>query len=260
MSPVTEQGPIYQGDSSVGNWAFRANRYAPDYPGLAGKDLTPGEPIELYHPDSDGDGVWDEPDNCPFVPNADQTNTPLGPIDNGPIPGDDITNPYEDAVGDACDDDADNDGLPDAQESDSACPFRLNRDSDGDGSLDGYEVTHSSDPCSAASKPLPGSSNDSDGDGLTDDVEARGWGTNPYSTDSDGDACPDDKEIVDIDGNRQANILDVLWAARMAFKLVPAHPALDLDKSGGVNDGVNLLDAMLAAKNSNLVEPGGSCF
>ena len=35
------------------------------------------------------------------------------------------------------------------------CPFRLIRDSDGDGSLDGYEAVHSSDPCSAASKPLP---------------------------------------------------------------------------------------------------------
>jgi Arylsulfotransferase (ASST)/Thrombospondin type 3 repeat len=256
VSPVAAQGPIYQGDSPVGNWAFRANRYAPDYPGLSGKDLTPGGPIELYHPDSDGDGVWDGIDNCPFVPNADQTNTPLGPIDNGPdIIGNDITNPYEDAVGDACDDDADNDGLPDTQESDSACPFRLIRDSDGDGSLDGYEVTQSSNPCDPASKPPLGSSNDSDGDGFTDDVEARGWGTDPFTSDSDGDACPDDKEIVSINGDKQANLFDVMWVAKMAFGLTPPHAALDLDKNGAVN----LLDALLAAKNSDLVEPAFVC-
>ena len=178
--------------------------------------------------DSDGDSLGNVCDNCPNITNTDQLNTPLGPIDNGPIPGDDTTNPYEDAVGDACDDDADNDGLPDAQESDSACPFRLIRDSDGDGSLDGYEVAQSFDPCDPASKPLAGSADDSDGDGFSDDVEVRGWGTNPYSVDSDGDACPDDKEIVDIDGNRQANILDVLWVAKMALSLTPPHPALDL--------------------------------
>jgi len=30
------------------NWAFRVYRYAPDFPGFDGKDLTPGDPIELY--------------------------------------------------------------------------------------------------------------------------------------------------------------------------------------------------------------------
>ena len=30
------------------NQVYRAYRYAPDYPGLQGLDLTPGEPIELY--------------------------------------------------------------------------------------------------------------------------------------------------------------------------------------------------------------------
>ena len=206
--------------------------------------------------DSDNDGLFDLADNCPYVNNPDQTNTPLGPIDNGPdITGNDITNPYEDAVGDACDDDADNDGLPDAQESDSVCPFRLVRDSDGDGSLDGYEAAQSFDPCNPTSKPPLGSADDSDGDGFTDDVEARGWGTDPYSADSDGDACPDDKEIVSINADKQANLFDVMWVANMALGLTPPHPALDLDKSGGVT----ILDALLAAKNSNLVEPGIVC-
>jgi hypothetical protein len=33
-----------------GSQFFRAYRYAPDYPGLAGKGLTPGETIEELEP------------------------------------------------------------------------------------------------------------------------------------------------------------------------------------------------------------------
>ena len=38
-----------QGDPIPGqqNRVFRAYRYAPDYPGFIGKDLTPGDPIEI---------------------------------------------------------------------------------------------------------------------------------------------------------------------------------------------------------------------
>jgi len=206
--------------------------------------------------DSDGDSLGNVCDNCPNITNTDQLNTPLGPIDNGPdIAGDDTTNPYEDAVGDACDDDADNDGLPDTQESDSACPFRLVRDSDGDGSLDGYEMAHSSDPCDPTSKPPLGPVTDSDGDGISDDVEAQGWGTDPYLRDSDGDACEDWIEIASVNADKQGNILDVLWVAKMAFGITPPHPALDLNKDGVVN----ILDIQIEAKNSTLVRPHAPC-
>ena len=54
VNPVTNNGPLTQGDSIptffgnvLSNWAFRSPRYAPDYPGLEGKDLTPGGFIEL---------------------------------------------------------------------------------------------------------------------------------------------------------------------------------------------------------------------
>ncbi len=56
VSPVTEAGVIPQGTQvplafeGLANMTFSAHRYAPDYPGLAGQDLTPGpclvEPCE----------------------------------------------------------------------------------------------------------------------------------------------------------------------------------------------------------------------
>jgi hypothetical protein len=48
INPVIATGPMTQGDSIPGqqNRVFRTYRYAPDYPGFDGKDLTPGNPIE----------------------------------------------------------------------------------------------------------------------------------------------------------------------------------------------------------------------
>jgi len=54
INPVVASGPLTQGDpipsgqQGQENNVFRAPRYAPDYPGLAGRDLTPGNPIEKY--------------------------------------------------------------------------------------------------------------------------------------------------------------------------------------------------------------------
>lgn len=49
-NPLAGSGPLHQGeeDTSFGTLVFRARRYAADYPGLAGRDLTPGAPVELY--------------------------------------------------------------------------------------------------------------------------------------------------------------------------------------------------------------------
>ena len=162
--------------------------------------------------------------------------------------------------------------MPDTSEDDAACPYRLVGDSDGDGALDGYEIAQGKDPCYAASKP-PACSDpaDTDGDGFTDCVEhsgyntcaslndtAPGWTSCANPTDSDGDACADWIEIVDINGNRQAEILDVLFVVKRLFDLIPASDSdvvLDMDKNGVVN----FLDALLAAKNSNLVRPNIPC-
>ena len=54
-SPVVDTTLLYQGDTvphsgpySLKDWVYRSTRYAPDYAGLQGHDLTPGYPIELY--------------------------------------------------------------------------------------------------------------------------------------------------------------------------------------------------------------------
>jgi len=48
INPESSTGILTQGDSPTKNDVFRSHRYKTDYPGFAGKDLTPGERIELY--------------------------------------------------------------------------------------------------------------------------------------------------------------------------------------------------------------------
>jgi hypothetical protein len=45
--PLSAGGPIAQGNPPVNANIFRATRYGLDYPAFDGKDLTPGDPIEL---------------------------------------------------------------------------------------------------------------------------------------------------------------------------------------------------------------------
>jgi hypothetical protein len=54
ISPVTGAGIVRQGDpipptpQGTANAVYRCYRYGPNHPGLDGKDLTPGDPIELF--------------------------------------------------------------------------------------------------------------------------------------------------------------------------------------------------------------------
>jgi len=48
ISPVTQSGIIYQGQSPTNNMVFKIYRYAPDYSAFTGRTLTSKGPIELY--------------------------------------------------------------------------------------------------------------------------------------------------------------------------------------------------------------------
>ena len=47
ITAQTSDGPMTQGDEVNGNGTFRATRYAADYSAFSGRDLTPGDPVEL---------------------------------------------------------------------------------------------------------------------------------------------------------------------------------------------------------------------
>ena len=48
INPVTAEGLLAQGEIPTANAVFRCYRYAPDFPGLAGHDLTPNGTLEIY--------------------------------------------------------------------------------------------------------------------------------------------------------------------------------------------------------------------
>jgi hypothetical protein len=56
VNPVIVTGPMYYEDPIplTQNATFRIYRYAPDYPGLDGRDLMPGDPVELTDPSDVG--------------------------------------------------------------------------------------------------------------------------------------------------------------------------------------------------------------
>lgn len=209
-------------------------------------------------------------DNCPSIANPDQHNADSDLIDLA-IYGkfyNDTTWPNSDGAGDACDPDADNDGLSNAAEAElpgSACPSAtgptepLLRDTDGDLALDGAECALATDPLDVASKPpaQPAGDSDHDGlsdafeqtigtdpyrpdtdaDGLLDGVEVKGYGTNPLNINSDGDRCTDGKEVASINTDANVNSLDLSQVAKAYGPAWSTEyvPDMDMNKDGRVN-------------------------
>ena len=178
--------------------------------------------------------------------------------------------PNEDNLGDACDSDRDNDGLPDLVEvvgcgfgpTDSGVPALDDTyddngngnpappmgtdlsddgpswDTDADGAPDGLECALGSNPNNRSSLPgvLPNDGGDDDGDTLLNGWEQR-LGTNPQVVDSDGDGISDCREVADENGDGFANFPgDVLEVARAAASLSAVRSGvMDANKDGVLN-------------------------
>jgi hypothetical protein len=224
--------------------------------------------------DPDLDGVLDPVDNCAAVYNPGQENHDSNVIDLSMYGKlfNDITWPNSDNIGDACDPDADNDGLSNVMEAGlgpagayhASCPSAtgptdpLSRDTDGDLVLDGAECFLGTDPVDPLSKPAPPADDsdhdglsdgvevwtgtdplkaDTDGDGVPDGVEFKSYNTDPHAIDTDGDGCPDGKEIASTNADTSVNTTDLLQVAKAASTLGGANyiPDFDLNKDGRIN-------------------------
>jgi hypothetical protein len=146
-------------------------------------DIGPYEYDGEAPPDSDGDGINDNIDNCPSIANEDQAD-----FDS-------------DGEGDACDSDDDNDGTNDE---DDAFPFddTESLDTDGDGIGNNEDEDDDGDGTLDDSDPQPTIANvfaiDSDGDGVADSIDDYPTdATKQFSSDGDfdGDGFTNDEEV-----------------------------------------------------------------
>ncbi len=200
----------------------------PDWRAFLGIAYSPGKSAL---PDADGDGIPDEQDNCPDVPNPDQADLDgdgVGDACDDDIDGDGILNEDDncpttpnpdqadldgDGVGDVCDDDIDGDGIPDEQDNCPLVPNPEQEDLDGDGvgdacddDVDGDGVKNDVDNCPLIPNPdqadLDGDGvgdvcdDDIDGDRIPNDVDKCPLEPETYNGFEDEDGCPDEAQIV----------------------------------------------------------------
>jgi MYXO-CTERM domain-containing protein len=199
-----------------------------------------------YTDDSDGDGISDAVDNCPFVPNRDQLDTDGDGVgdacDNCPTtPNPDQSDINGNGIGDVCDPDMDGDGIPNAQDN---CPKVYNPDqlitctngkcgsyvaTIGDAcnpDIDGDGIPNAKDNCPLIPNPdqtIPTSATctdangntltgaeccttDRDGDGVPDQIDNCPYVPNPSQSDINGNGIGDACDW-DMDGDGFKNTL-----------------------------------------------------
>jgi hypothetical protein len=107
-------------------------------------------------------------------------------------------------------------------------------DSDGDGLPDNVEALFGSDP----------NKSDTDGDTIPDGVEVKGWGTSPTLKDTNGNGCDDGLEIADVNGDYAVNVTDLLWVAYAVGGQFAYNADLDVNKDGSIDVSDLLLVAL----------------
>ncbi len=81
INPVRPSGPVSQGTVINNNSVFRSYRYAPDFPAFEGKDLTPGDPIELNPLPSDCQ-IYEQPVSASNFENLKNLSVVENPFNN----------------------------------------------------------------------------------------------------------------------------------------------------------------------------------
>ena len=202
--------------------------------------------VRTVFPDTDGDGITDNLDNCPTIANTNQQNTDLLFV-NG------------DTNGDACDSDDDADADLDAADNCPLTPNPSQQNADGDafgdycdvcpasasGDPDSDGVCNPLDNCPSVANPTQSNidpdplgdacDSDRDGDGVADLTDNCLAVPNASQQDTDGDGFGNACDAAPTEEGDTAQFGQAFFEPRFRFFLDPAAPWVDPDTVGTVS-------------------------